>query len=113
MCSAVASGTLFFVFAGGYGIRPYELGGSKPFPGRKHSIAPRFGYQQLTGLLALRVAPYNGIIVVDKAVGNMRTAEDVCPYNKTQMISQSFCRQKATRTCSRDFKKKEVKYGTI
>ena len=29
-----------------------NIGGSKPFPGRKHSIAPRFGYKQLTGLFA-------------------------------------------------------------
>ena len=59
------------------------------------------------------IRPTIGLLRVDKAVGNMRTAEDVCPYNKTQMISQSFCRQKATRACSRDFRKKEVKYGTI
>ena len=58
-------------------------------------------------------APTMELLWVDKAVGNMRTAEDVCPYNKTPTISQSFCRQKATRACSRDFKKKEVKYGTI
>ena len=47
------------MFAGSRGHGPYnQVGGSKPFPGRKHSIAPRFGYQQLTGLLDLRVAPY-------------------------------------------------------
>ena len=45
----------FFV-TDGYAIGPTSSG-SKPFPGRKRSIAPRFGYQQLTGLLALRVAP--------------------------------------------------------
>ncbi|MBQ2914360.1 MAG: hypothetical protein IJE50_02410 [Clostridia bacterium] len=35
-----------------------KTAGASPFPGRKHSIAPRFGYKQLTGLFALRVAPY-------------------------------------------------------
>ena len=45
--------------------------------------------------------PTMELLWVDKAVGNMRTAEDVCPYNKTPTISQSFCRQKATRACSR------------
>ena len=34
----------FFVFADGYAIAYEQIGGSKPFPGRKHSIAPRFGY---------------------------------------------------------------------
>ena len=43
---------------------PYnKIGGSKPFPGRKHSIAPRFGYKQLTELFALRVAPYDMLLI--------------------------------------------------
>ena len=33
----------FFV-ADGYAIHCYQIIGSKPFPGRKRSIAPRFGY---------------------------------------------------------------------
>ena len=31
---------------------PYKFGVSKPVPGRKHSIAPRFGYKQSIGLFA-------------------------------------------------------------
>ena len=34
----------------------------------------------------------------------LRTAEDVCPYNKTSP-TQNFCRQKATRACERAIKK--------